>query len=152
MGPYTLFVVVDERGGTHSELKQLRAELHKLGERKLGTVTYCTTSCTLVALLVPKYVEEQIISPVRFPRGIVYKLDEVHGDRNFAIPLQHDFSNLAEAVHSDISCNAPISESRMQCIEVKTLPACFHSALATTWMQCSASTTLRQDIKLSRGL
>jgi hypothetical protein len=125
MGPYTLFVVVDERGGTHSELKQLRAELHKLGERKLGTVTYCTTSCTLVALLVPKHVEEQIIGPVRFPRGIAYKLDEMHGDRNFAIPLQHDFSNLVEAVHSDRSYNARISESRTRCVEVKTLPTCF---------------------------
>jgi hypothetical protein len=47
----TVIGIIDKRGRTKSQTRNIQAEMRKFGNRKLGAATYCTTRKTLEHLL-----------------------------------------------------------------------------------------------------
>jgi hypothetical protein len=78
--PTSIIAFVDERGRSKNEVRNLRAELYKFGNRKIGAVTYCTTRRTLEHLL-----NENDHIRNYFPLGVVWRLNAMHGHCNFHV-------------------------------------------------------------------
>ncbi|KAJ4377709.1 hypothetical protein N0V83_000538 [Neocucurbitaria cava] len=78
--PNTVLAIIDTTGRTKPALRDIRAELHKFGNRKLGAVTYCITRKSLEKLF-----NDNKSNPNYFPRGILWRLNSMHGGQNFKI-------------------------------------------------------------------
>jgi hypothetical protein len=78
--PTSVVAVIDERGRSKAEVRNIRAELLKFGNRTLGAVTYCTTRQSLQKLF-----DDNSKIPDYFPIGILRQLNGMHGHTNFDV-------------------------------------------------------------------
>ncbi|KAI4606158.1 hypothetical protein J4E83_010179 [Alternaria metachromatica] len=74
----TIIAVVDERGRNKQEVRYIRAELQKFGNRKLGAVVLCVNRKHL-----EPGADQTTGLPAPLPLGILQKLNALQGDPNF---------------------------------------------------------------------
>jgi hypothetical protein len=72
--PNTIFAVIDSAGRSASELRNIRTDLQKFGNRKVGAVTYCMTEKNLKESL-----EANAKKANYFPQKILDALRVMHG-------------------------------------------------------------------------
>ncbi|KAE8831403.1 hypothetical protein PTNB73_09056 [Pyrenophora teres f. teres] len=83
-GPDTLIAIIDERGRSKLELRFIRSELQKFGNRKVGAVVQCISR---------KDLEIKNGRPSRFPIGALQHINAMHGNTNFVVHDAPEFPN-----------------------------------------------------------
>lgn len=72
--PDTIIAIIDERGRSKQDIRFIRAELHKFGNRKIGAVVQCINR---------KDLEVKSGRPSHVPSGALQRLKVMHGNTNF---------------------------------------------------------------------
>ena len=105
-GLTTILAIIDEKGRSKQEVRAVRAELHKFGNRKAGATIHCMTARTLKTLLDRnKHVENY------FPIGTLRHLNGIQGGLNFNVkpfipPFQNEKTMIVGAHVSHPASNA----------------------------------------------
>ena len=110
--PNTILAIIDSDGRNKTEVQNIRAELHKFGNRKIGALTYCTTRQSLEKL----FGEHKAI-PEYFPIGVLWKLNSMHGGQNFSIKPLSDTPLMIVGAH----ISHPGPEAAQHCPSVASI-------------------------------
>ncbi|KAF2643055.1 hypothetical protein P280DRAFT_515502 [Massarina eburnea CBS 473.64] len=89
--PVILIAIVDESNRANGEVADLYSEIHKFGDRKLGSVTACFSKASLVRSIRANdstYNPDNLESPLGekhdyFPKGFLSKINYMYGGTNF---------------------------------------------------------------------
>jgi hypothetical protein len=84
----TLLAIIDTDGRTKSQIRDLYAEIHKFGERKIGAVTHCISQQTLQSQF-----DDHTRLKNYFPLGTLWKISAMHGGQNFKSPTSGERSS-----------------------------------------------------------
>ncbi|KAF1831649.1 hypothetical protein BDW02DRAFT_606010 [Decorospora gaudefroyi] len=76
----TIIAIIDERGRSKEEIRYLRAEMQKFGNKKVGAVVQCMNKRDLETDL-----DKTTGFPTHLPIGILQRLNVMHGNTNFAV-------------------------------------------------------------------
>lgn len=74
--PDTIIAIIDERGHSKQEIRFIRAELQKFGNKKVGAVVQCLSRRDL---------EVKSGCPSHFPIGAMQRINIMHGNTNFIV-------------------------------------------------------------------
>ena len=106
--PNTILAIIDSTGWSASELQNIRADLQKFGNRKIGAVTFCMTE---------KNLEESVRANEGklnyFPRKVIQTLTVMHGQPLFTADVRSGISG----VSNPLIIGAHISHPEPGCAE-----------------------------------
>ena len=106
--PNTILAIIDSTGWSASELRNIRADLQKFGNRKIGAVTFCMTEKNLDQSM---RANEGKVN--YFPQKVLQTLTVMHGQPLFTADVLSDTSG----VSNPLIIGAHISHPGPECAE-----------------------------------
>ncbi|KNG50855.1 hypothetical protein TW65_01833 [Stemphylium lycopersici] len=119
----TIIAIIDDQGRNKKDIRYIRAELQKFGNKKIGAIVQCMTRKELEVRA-----EKYKGTPARLPIGNLQRVNIMHGNINFAVqPLPPISTRKLLVVGAHIS--HPGSSSASSCPSVATLVGSVDDAL-----------------------
>ncbi|RMZ68815.1 hypothetical protein GMOD_00002676 [Pyrenophora seminiperda CCB06] len=110
--PNTIIAIVDERGRSKQDIRFIRAELQKFGNRKLGAVVQCISKRDL---------EVRSGCPSHLPMGILQRINVMHGNTNFVVQSCPDLQSDKKLMIVGAHISHPSSGAATSCPSVASI-------------------------------
>lgn len=116
--PNTVLAIIDSTGRSASELRNIRADLQKFGNRKIGAVTFCMTEKNF-----DQSMRANMNKPNYFPQKVLQKLTVMHGKPLFTTDVLNDTSRVLDPIIIGAHISHPAAGCAEHCPSVAAVVA-----------------------------